>query len=97
MLLIIQNRAMTKDIDAYFSGDIESVRKAIKVVAEEQNLPEDWLNDGVKGFFYGTPPQNSFVSFSHLAVFTVAPEYMIAMKAMGGRAQDEEDLKALIK
>lgn len=96
MLLVIQNREMTKDIDAYFGDGSEHVRKALKKVAINEGLPDDWLNDGVKGFFYGTPPQEQFASLSHLDIYTVDPRYMIAMKAVAARAQDVHDLKALI-
>lgn len=50
MLLVIHNRQTTKDIDAYFASNSQEIREAAKVVAELENLPDDWLNDGSKGF-----------------------------------------------
>lgn len=39
----------TRDLDAVFAP-ITEVRAAAAEVAEEFDLPEDWLNDAVKGF-----------------------------------------------
>lgn len=97
MLLVLKSREMTKDVDAYFGVPSEHVRNAALAVAREEGLPDDWLNDGVKGFFYGTPPQDQLASFSNLNVYHVSPRYMIAMKALAGRPEDIEDLKALIR
>ncbi len=97
MLLVIKSRAMTKDVDAYFGVQSDQIRKAARAVARKEGLPDDWLNDGVKGFFYGTPPQLQLASFSHLNVYTVTPEYMIAMKAVAGRSGDIDDLKSLVR
>ncbi len=97
MLLVIKSREITKDIDAYLGGDPELVREAARRVAVQEGLPSDWLNDGVKGFFYGVPPQIPLADFPGLRVYSVAPEYMVAMKTLAGRAEDVKDLKALIR
>lgn len=97
MLLVIQSRDATKDVDAYFAKDSERIRTAARKVAEREGLREDWLNDGIKGFFYGTPPQTVLAEYPGLNVYSVTPEYMIAMKSIAGRPEDVADLKALIK
>lgn len=97
MLLVIKSRAMTKDVDAYFGISSDQIRDAARTVAAREGLPKDWLNDGVKGFFYGTPPQTLFAEFPNLHIYSVTPEYMIAMKVAAGRVGDMEDLKALIR
>lgn len=97
MLLIVRSRRMTKDVDAYLGERSEVVREAAKRVAKREGLPADWLNDGVKGFFYGTPPQISIAEFPGLNVYSVTPEYMVAMKAFAGRAEDMRDLQSLIQ
>lgn len=56
MLLLVESREATKDVDAYFGGDARVTSEAAERVAVRHGLPPDWLNDGVKGFFYGTPP-----------------------------------------
>ena len=95
MLLVVRNRETTKDIDAYF-GDQPEIRIAAEELAREEGLREDWLNDGVKGFFYGNPPQVLWAEYPGLRVYTVHPEYLFAMKVLAGRDSDIEDLQALI-
>lgn len=96
MLLLIENRDTTKDIDAYINGDVTAVRQAIEKIAQKHNLSNEWLNDGVKKFFYGTPPQEKWAEYPGLRIYTVSPEYLLAMKAVAGRPQDNDDLKALL-
>jgi len=97
MLLVINNRETTKDIDAYFGQHPELIRSVAKEIAVREGLREDWLNDGVKGFFYGNPPQILWADYPGLKVYTVHPEYLFAMKAHSGRDSDRDDLMALIK
>jgi hypothetical protein len=51
----------------------------------------------VKGFFFGTPPQELWAEYPGLRVFVAKPEYVLAMKAVAGRPQDVQDLVALIQ
>lgn len=95
MLLVIKNRDTTKDIDAYFATEPQAIREAAQVVAEREGLPPDWLNNGVKGFFYQTPPTDLWAEYPGLRIYTVAPEYVFALKAISGRPEDLGDLEAL--
>lgn len=50
------NRA-TRDIDmVVLRGDVAELRQAIRKVALVRNWPEDWMNDGAKGFADIWPP-----------------------------------------
>ena len=49
MVLAFQARPSTKDVDAIFQP-APLVRTLARQIAQERDLPEDWLNDGVKGF-----------------------------------------------
>jgi predicted nucleotidyltransferase len=96
MLLVIQNRDTTKDIDAYFSAEPKAIRDAARVIAEREDLPPDWLNDGIKGFFYEEPSVQAWADFPGLRIYMVTPEYAFALKSIAGRPEDIGDLRALI-
>jgi hypothetical protein len=98
MLLVIQNRGATNDIDAYFAVEPEAIRKAAAEIAKERGLPADWLNDAVKGFIHRQPDSvNLWASYPGLNIHTPSPRYIFAMKAEAARAgtSDFEDLRAL--
>lgn len=99
MVLAFNARAATKDVDAIFAP-ASKMRDAIKSVASEIDLPEDWMNDAVKAFLPGKAKKKKIVfSESHLIVWIPEPEYLLAMKAISARfdSQDASDLKTLIK
>ena len=49
MVLAFNARLSTRDVDAVFQP-AALIREISRHIAEEQHLPADWLNDGVKGF-----------------------------------------------
>lgn len=104
MLLVFQARASTRDVDAIFSPTSE-IRAAVAEVAQELDLPPDWLNDGAKGF---ASPQGEFVEadlprFSHLRITCPTPEYLLAMKVLASRVEsptergDRDDIATLCR
>src|SRR6185312_7720091 len=96
MLLKVQNREVTKDIDAYFNpGQANLIRDAARVIAEREGLAEDWINEGVKGFFYTQPQTEQWAEYPGLRVYIPSLDYVFAMKVVAGRPQDIEDIKAL--
>src|ERR1700679_3736598 len=50
LMLIFDWRAATKDVDGVFDADRGRVRRLAAGIAQERGWPQDWLNDGVKGF-----------------------------------------------
>ena len=101
MVLAFTARVATKDVDALFQP-VHTIRALARQVAEEQKLPPDWLNDGVKGFVSarhevttGNLPQ-----FPHLRLTMPVPEYLLAMKCiaarLGGAAGEPSDLADII-
>ena len=97
MALVLGSRGATKDIDAYVAPPAEPVRAASESVAQQLGLPADWLNDGIKGFFYGTPPQTLWRTYSGLRVYAVTADYMLALKVFAARDADRADVRALMQ
>ncbi len=96
MCLVYDARPSTKDVDAIFQPS-EIIREAAKEIANEYELVNDWLNDGVKGFLV-EHPRKAFLNLSHLVVMVADPEYMLAMKSLSARIDgtDSKDIEFLI-
>jgi len=97
MCLVHSARDMTKDVDALYEPKNEINRLAAQI-AKEQGLPEDWLNDGVKGFVTESATVEDFTAFDGLKITTVTPEYLLAMKLISARygEKDAEDIHFLL-
>jgi hypothetical protein len=92
MVLAFMARLATKDVDAVFQP-AQKIRELAARVAENQNLSDNWLNDGVKGFVSerhetttGNLPQ-----FPNLRLTMPVPEYLLAMKCMASRIGSTKD------
>lgn len=96
MCVVYDARPSTKDVDAVFHP-AEIVREAARGIAREYGLPDDWLNDGVKGFLVDHP-KKVFLNLSHLSVMAADAEYMLAMKSLSARIDgtDGSDIRFLI-
>ncbi|GAA4909221.1 DUF6036 family nucleotidyltransferase [Stackebrandtia albiflava] len=98
MALAYDTRRSTRDLAAVFEPKSVVYRAAARIGAA-RNLPEDWLNDGVKGFLPGEDP-NAVVLLDHpgITVRVASPPYLFAMKAMAARVErDATDLLALYR
>ena len=97
MCLVHSARDMTKDIDALYEPK-DLINKLSAIIAGENNLPEDWLNDSVKGFVGSNAPVDEFIDFDGLKITVVSPEYLLAMKLMSARygEKDNEDIRFLL-
>lgn len=102
MCLGLNARETTHDIDAVFEPKTE-IRYLIEEVAKENGLPEDWINDGVKGFASPDGQVERFAEdeFTNLSVFMTTPKYLLAMKCLSCRMRDEsstelQDIRFLI-
>ena len=86
MVLAFTARLTTKDVDALFQP-AQVIRQFARRIAQEQRLPADWLNDGVKGYVsarHETTP-GDLPQFPHLRLTMPVPEYLLAMKCMAAR------------
>ncbi|MCL2074184.1 MAG: DUF6036 family nucleotidyltransferase [Marinilabiliaceae bacterium] len=99
MCLCFGARVSTRDIDAIFEPKM-IIYDCVKNIAMKCGLPEDWLNDGVKGFLSRDATFKVYREMSNLRIFVASPEYMLAMKCLSSRLDnlDElEDIKFLVK
>ena len=95
MCLAFNARKSTKDIDAIFKPK-EQIYNFAKEIAYEQNLPENWLNDSVKGFLSDNNQMKVFKNMSHLTIYIPSPEYMLAMKCISARLEGSTDVEDVI-
>ena len=104
--LAFDMRVSTRDVDAVIRGATDFVRAAAARIAQEEDWPADWLNDGVKGFV--SPNEELLLmkefgaaSGSGLRIFMPSPQYLFAMKCMAMRPEgldgshDISDIEAL--
>lgn len=103
MILHFGASRATRDVDfLMLRGDNNQLRQAVQLVAEVHNLPEDWLNDGVKGFADILPPdfyhrlQALDLGMKHLHLYVLGQSEQAAMKIIALREQDLEDLELLL-
>ncbi len=96
MALAYSKRRTTRDLDAVFEPK-RVIYEAVRRIANREGLPEDWLNDGVKGFLPGDD-HNATLLFDRpgLSVRVASPRYLFAMKVLAARVErDEADLRIL--
>lgn len=105
MVLAFTARLSTKDVDALFQPT-PLIRDLARRIGEEQHLPPDWLNDGVKGYLSARheTTAGNLPQFPHLRLTMPVPEYLLAMKCMAarlggttGEASDVADIVFLIR
>lgn len=99
-------RNSTRDVDIVISGDHGYLRGVASTVAKETGLPDDWMNDAVKGFVSDHGEMDGYAEFVNsehrgLRVFVPTAKYLLAMKCMAMRIDDPEghdvtDIKNLI-
>jgi hypothetical protein len=92
LVLLYSAREATKDVDAFvlISSDPSAVRAAAQRVAESLDLPEDWLNEGAKGYLQGLSPGAILFQEPSLTVCSIAPQQLLAMKLSAWR--DDVDI-----
>ena len=100
MCLVYDARPSTADVDAHFRPSSD-VRRAAARVAAKAHLPEDWLNDGVKGYLSAEGDFAPFLELDCLRVMVAQPRYLLAMKCLamriGAEFHDEDDVRYLLR
>jgi hypothetical protein len=66
---------------------------------DHRGLPEDWLNDGVKGLLPGPDPNERHLEVGPgVRVSVASPPYLLALKVQAARVdRDADDIRALAK
>lgn len=92
LVLLYNARKATRDVDTFavISASQDVVRGAALKVAESLEIPEDWLNDGAKGYLHGLLPGEILLESPSLIVRAVAPQQLLAMKLSAWR--DDVDI-----
>lgn len=100
MCLAMEARAATRDVDGWFQP-ASRVREAAIRVAHLASVPENWLNDAVKGWLSPRGSFDPYLERPHLQVFVAQPEYLLAMKCMAMRLGEEfhdlDDVRFLLR
>lgn len=94
MAVYFQSRASTADVDGIFAPAPETRRWA-QTVADELDLPSDWLNDGVKGYLTGESEGPVLHRSAGIVVRTVALAHLLALKLMAWR--DDVDFRDALR
>lgn len=99
MCLAFNARPSTRDVDAVFEPSVAVLDAALRV-ADREGLPENWLNNAVKGYLSDTGTFERFLELDHLRVFVADAKYMLAMKCLAFRTgegyRDEQDVRFLV-
>lgn len=100
MSLVYDERASTRDVDAYFLPTMK-IRRAALRVALNAGVNDDWLNDGVKGFLSEKGKFDSFLELSNLKILCAQADYLLAMKCLamriGAEFHDIDDIRYLLR
>lgn len=100
MSLAYDARPGTRDVDGIWHPAAEIRAAAGRVARRHDDVDDDWLNDGVKGFLPGTDPGPSRPVYEgqHLSVVAASPEYLLATKLLASRVdRDEDDILTLYR
>lgn len=93
--LEIDTRRVTADVDAVFHP-ATTVRAEAERLADERDLPRDWLNDSVTGFVPGGDADAVPIEIEGITVTAASPEHLLAMKMAAFRpGKDQADLELL--
>ena len=100
MCLVFDARQSTNDLDGFFRP-ARVVRTAVRRIAEILDIPDNWVNDVVKGYLSSKGNFQDYLELSNLRVMNAVPEYLLAMKCLalriGAEFHDEADLRFLLR
>jgi hypothetical protein len=91
MVLLYDIRPSTRDVDVLIlAPEASIVRSLAKQVAQENNLPDDWLNDAAKGYLVGISRGSVLLETPGIKVVSPSTAQLLAMKLSAWR--DDVDI-----
>jgi len=99
MVLAYEARLATHDVDAIVMAPAEArvVHDLAKVVAQELNWPDEWLNDGAKGYLIGVSQGPILLQLPGITLRQPTVAQLLAMKLSAWRDDvDVADAKRLL-
>lgn len=98
LTMVFGARDATYDIDCVFRP-AEDLRRIVRIIAEDNDLNEGWLNDGVKGFINEKMTSSVVRRYSNLVVSSLDAKSLLAMKLASARegTMDMQDSIFLMK
>jgi predicted nucleotidyltransferase len=100
IVLLYNARPSTRDVDVFILSPRKAqiVRELARQVAQERDLPEDWLNDGAKGYLMGASQGAVVLSAPGIVVRSLAVPQLLAMKLSAWRDDvDIQDARRLLQ
>lgn len=109
MLLTLQNRETTQDIDVFPlsfpvsttpSKETKRFGTAIRAVARRHQLRRDWTNDAAATMLGGLGPEPTvelWGRFGMLEIYFPPLDFILAMKLFADRDKDLTDIEALLQ
>ncbi len=87
MVLLYEARPATRDVDVLilWPPQAQIVRDLAAQVAEIYHWPQDWLNDGAKGYVVGLSEGQTVFSAPGIVVKTPSTAQLLAMKLVAWR------------
>ncbi|MHB8264159.1 MAG: DUF6036 family nucleotidyltransferase [Acidimicrobiales bacterium] len=98
IILAYDSERLTYDVDALFEPKSIVYEEAHRI-AEENHVQSDWLNDAVKVHLIGDDP-HAAVAYRNkwLKVAVGTPKYLLAMKLVASRPEDDiDDIRLLLE
>lgn len=97
MALAYNTRRLTADVGGIFEPKSEIYEAARTVAGSHGHLPDDWLNDAVKGLPPGPDPDaRVLLEVPGLTVSVPSPRYLLALKVQAARIdRDADDIAVL--
>jgi hypothetical protein len=93
-------RRATADVDGVFEPKAVIYEAARRVASRHGRLPDDWLNDSVKGLLPAGADQHAKVilDLPGITVTVPSPRYLLALKVQAARIdRDQDDIRFLAR